>query len=160
MAALTKRTTDLLTIGELAARSGLATSAVRFYEAEGLIGATRTKAGHRRYSRSTLRRVAFVRAAREIGLSLDEIRLSLATLPLDRTPTKADWTRLSQQWRHHLDARIDYLERLRSDLTSCIGCGCLSLATCRLHNRDDELAREGTGARILRPMAGSCRTAP
>ena len=81
------------------------------------------------------------------------VRLSLATLPDDRTPTKADWTRLSQRWRHHLDARIDYLERLRSDLVSCIGCGCLSLATCRLHNRDDDLAREGTGARLLRPEA-------
>ena len=160
MAAPSKRTTDLLTIGELAARSGLATSAVRFYEAEGLIGATRTHAGHRRYPRSTLRRVAFVRAAREIGLSLDEIRLSLASLPLDRTPTKADWTRLSRRWRHHVDTRIDYLERLRDDLDSCIGCGCLSLATCRLHNRDDELGREGSGARILRPMASSRRTAP
>ena len=151
MAALTKHTTDLLTIGELAARSGLATSALRFYEAEGLIEATRTQAGHRRYARSTLRRVAFVRAAREIGLPLEEIRLSLATLPADRTPTKADWTRLSQRWRHHLDARIDYLERLRSDLVSCIGCGCLSLATCRLQNRQDEIAREGVGARFLRP---------
>ena len=153
MAPLTKHTTDLLTIGDLAARSGLATSALRFYEAEGLIDASRTQAGHRRYARSTLRRIAFVRAAREIGLSLDEIRLSLATLPVDRTPTKADWMRLSRRWRHDLDERIDYLERLRDDLTSCIGCGCLSLTTCRLHNRDDELAREGSGARLLRTGA-------
>jgi MerR family redox-sensitive transcriptional activator SoxR len=147
----TKRTTDLLTIGELAARAGLATSALRFYEAERLIEATRTEAGHRRYPRSTLRRVAFIRAAREIGLSLEEIRRSLATLPLDRTPSKADWTRLSRSWRQQLETRIAYLERLRDDLTSCIGCGCLSLATCRLQNRDDEIAREGDGARFLRP---------
>jgi MerR family redox-sensitive transcriptional activator SoxR len=126
---------------------------LRFYEAEGLIEATRTRAGHRRYPRSTLRRIAFVRAAREIGLSLEEIRLSLATLPVDRTPTKADWTRLSRRWRHHLDARIDYLGRLRDDLVGCIGCGCLSLTTCRLQNRDDEMAREGSGARLLRPEA-------
>ena len=148
-----KRTADLLTIGELAARSGLATSALRFYEAERLIHATRTEAGHRRYARSTLRRVAFIRAARGIGLSLDEIRRSLETLPADRTPGKADWTRLSRRWRTHLEARIDYLERLRDDLTSCIGCGCLSLATCRLQNRQDEVALEGPGARFLRPDA-------
>ena len=115
------------------------------------ISAARTDAGHRRYPRSTLRRVAFVRAAREIGLSLDEIRRSLATLPSDRSPTKADWSRLSRDWRHHLDARIDYLERLRDDLTSCIGCGCLTLTTCRLQNPDDQVAREGSGARLLRP---------
>jgi MerR family redox-sensitive transcriptional activator SoxR len=147
---LSKHPADLLTIGELAARSGTRTSALRFYEAEGLISATRSGAGHRRYPRSTLRRVAFVRAGREIGLSIDEIRASLATLPADRTPTKADWARLSRSWRHHLDTRIRYLERLRSDLTSCIGCGCLSLTSCRLQNRDDELARTGDGARLLR----------
>jgi MerR family redox-sensitive transcriptional activator SoxR len=155
-----KRTTDLLTIGELAARSGLATSALRFYEAEGLIHATRTDAGHRRYTRSTLRRVAFVRAAREIGLSLDEIRRSLDTLPGDRPPTKADWIRLSRRWRMHLEARIDHLERLRDDLTSCIGCGCLSLATCRLQNRGDEVAAEGPGARFLRLDDVAARPAP
>ena len=147
----TKHTTDLLTIGELAARSGTRTSALRFYEAAGLISATRSGAGHRRYPRSTLRRVAFVRAGREIGLPLEEIRCSLETLPSDRTPTRADWARLSRSWRHHLDARIDYLERLRDDLTSCIGCGCLSLTACRLQNRDDALARAGSGARLLRP---------
>jgi MerR family redox-sensitive transcriptional activator SoxR len=146
-----KRTSDLLTIGELAARSGLATSALRFYEAERLIHATRTEAGHRRYTRSTLRRVAFVRAAREIGLSLDEIHASLATLPPDRTPSKADWARLSRQWRGHLDERIRYLERLRDDLTSCIGCGCLSLANCRLQNPADKAAADGAGARYLQP---------
>ena len=146
----TRHTTDLLTIGELAARSGTRTSALRFSEAAGLISATRSGAGHRRYPRSTLRRVAFVRAGREIGLPLEEIRRSLETLPSDRTPTRADWARLSRSWRHHLDARIDYLERLRDDLTSCIGCGCLSLTSCRLQNRDDELARTGDGARLLR----------
>lgn len=149
--ATTKQSTDLLTIGELAARSGVRTSALRFYEAEGLIAAARTDANHRRYARSTLRRVAFVRAARQIGLPLEEIRGTLATLPDDRTPTKADWSRLSRRWREHLDARIDYLERLRDDLTSCIGCGCLSLTNCRLQNPADALAREGSGARLLRP---------
>jgi MerR family transcriptional regulator, redox-sensitive transcriptional activator SoxR len=148
-----KRTTDLLTIGELAARSGLATSALRFYEAERLIHATRTEAGHRRYTRSTLRRVAFVRAAREIGLSLEEIHASLATLPADRTPTRADWARLSRQWRVHLERRIRYLERLRDDLTSCIGCGCLSLANCRLQNPADKASVDGAGARYLRADA-------
>ena len=148
---LTKHATDMLTIGELAARSGTRTSALRFYETEGLISATRSGAGHRRYPRSTLRRVAFVRAGREIGLSIGEIRGSLATLPSDRTPTKADWARLSRSWRHHLDTRIDYLERLRDDLTSCIGCGCLSLTSCRLQNRDDEMARTGNGPRLLLP---------
>ncbi len=150
-APLTRHSTDLLTIGELAVRSGTRTSALRFYEAEGLIEATRTGAGHRRYPRSTLRRIAFVRAGREIGLSIDEIRRSLATLPSDRTPTKADWARLSRSWRDHLDGRIHYLERLRDDLTSCIGCGCLSLTSCRLQNPDDALARTGSGARLLRP---------
>jgi MerR family redox-sensitive transcriptional activator SoxR len=148
---LTKHATDLLTIGELAARSGTRTSALRFYEAKGLISAIRSGGGHRRYPRSTLRRVAFVRAGREIGLSIDEIRRSLATLPPDRTPTRADWARLSRSWRHHLDTRIHYLERLRDDLTSCIGCGCLSLTSCRLQNRDDEMARTGNGARLLLP---------
>ena len=146
-----KRTTDLLTIGELAERSGVATSALRFYEAAGLIAAMRASSGHRRYPRSTLRRVAFIRAAREIGLSIDDIRSSLARLPADRAPTKADWTRLSQQWRAHLERRIAYLERLRDDLTSCIGCGCLSLANCRLQNASDRVADEGSGARFLRP---------
>jgi MerR family redox-sensitive transcriptional activator SoxR len=148
---LERRTSDELTIGELAARSGLAASALRFYEAEGLIASTRTDAGHRRYRRSTLRRVAFVRAGREIGLTLDDIRASLATLPVERTPSKADWARLSRRWREHLERRIRYLERLRDDLTSCIGCGCLSLANCRLQNRDDKVAAEGSGPRYLLP---------
>lgn len=139
-----------LTIGELSARSGLATSALRFYEAEGLIGATRTAGGQRRYDRATLRRVGFVRAAQQVGLSLEEIRSALAELPDGRTPTKADWARLSRGWRPMLDARIAELEALRDRLTSCIGCGCLSLRRCSLYNPDDVAAVRGdAGARYL-----------
>ena len=138
-----------LTIGELSARSGLATSALRFYEAEGLIGATRTAGGQRRYDRATLRRVGFVRAAQQVGLSLEQIRTALATLPDARTPTKADWARLSRGWRPMLDARITELEALRDRLTSCIGCGCLSLRRCSLYNPDDMAAARGDGARYL-----------
>lgn len=139
-----------LTIGELSARSGLATSALRFYEAEGLIAATRTAGGQRRYDRATLRRVGFVRAAQQVGLSLEEIRSALADLPDGRTPTKADWARLSRGWRPMLDARISELEALRDQLTSCIGCGCLSLRRCALYNPDDVAAARGdAGARYL-----------
>lgn len=145
MAALPTR----LTIGELSARSGLATSALRFYEAEGLITAARTLGGQRRYDRATLRRVGFVRAAQQVGLSLEEIRTALATLPDRRTPTKADWARLSRGWRPMLDARISELERLRDRLTGCIGCGCLSLRRCSLYNPDDVAAARGDGARYL-----------
>jgi MerR family transcriptional regulator, redox-sensitive transcriptional activator SoxR len=140
---------DRLTIGELADRSGVARSALRFYEDEGLIEAERTGGNQRRYARATLRRVAFVRAAQKIGLTLDEIRAALATLPEGRTPTRSDWERLSRQWRHLLDARIGELERLRDDLTGCIGCGCLSLQRCRLYNPDDRAAAYGPGARYL-----------
>jgi len=138
-----------LTIGELSARSGLATSALRFYETEGLIGATRTAGGQRRYDRATLRRVGFVRAAQQVGLSLEKIRGALAELPDGRTPTKADWARLSRGWRPMIDARIADLERLRDRLTSCIGCGCLSLRRCALYNSDDVAAARGDGARYL-----------
>ena len=138
-----------LTIGELASRSGLTTSALRFHESRGLICAERTAGNQRRYARAMLRRVAFIRAAQEVGLSLDQIATALATLPTDRTPNKTDWARLSRRWRTHLDARIVELERLRDDLTSCIGCGCLSLRTCRLFNRDDRIAANGPGARYL-----------
>jgi MerR family redox-sensitive transcriptional activator SoxR len=140
---------DTITIGELSARSGVATSALRFYESLGLIRATRTDGNQRRFVRSTLRRVAFIRAARQIGLSMEEIGTALERLPTDRTPTKADWARLSRGWRGHLEARIHELERLRDDLTSCIGCGCLSLRTCRLLNADDTVADRGPGARYL-----------
>ena len=140
---------DSITIGELAGRSGVATSALRFYESRGLISADRTSGNQRRYARATLRRVAFIHAAREIGLTLDEVAAALQTLPTDKTPTKADWQRLSNGWRRHLDARIHRLETLRTALTGCIGCGCLSLRTCRLFNPDDAVAVGGAGAQLL-----------
>ncbi len=138
-----------LTIGELAARSGVATSALRYYEKQGLIRAGRTGGNQRRYPRSELRRVAFVRVAQRVGLSLEEIRDALSTLPEERTPTRADWTKLSRAWRSRLDAQIGLLERLRDSLDGCIGCGCLSLQRCRLYNPEDVLAERGPGPRIL-----------
>jgi MerR family transcriptional regulator, redox-sensitive transcriptional activator SoxR len=140
---------DLLTIGEAAERSGLATSAIRFYEAEGLISSTRTAGNQRRFARYTLRRLAFIRAAQRVGLSLDAVAGALATLPPDRAPTKAQWARLSRTWRRQLDERIADLEALRDDLTSCIGCGCLSLVTCRLYNPQDAARANGSGPRFL-----------
>lgn len=145
-----------LTIGELALRAGLATSALRYYEAQGLIAGVRSAGGQRRYPREVLRRVAFVRAAQAVGLSLDRIREALATLPDGRTPTRADWTRLSRQWRPLLDERIAALTRLRDQLDGCIGCGCLSLRRCALYNPADRAAGLGDGARYLvaQPPAG------
>ncbi len=140
---------DLLSIGEVAARSGLAPSAIRFYEAEGLIGAERTDSGRRAFRRHVLRRLAFISSAQRVGLTLKEIADALATLPPDRAPTKAQWARLSRSWRGRLDERIAELERLRDDLSTCIGCGCLSLQTCRLFNPDDEAAANGPGPRYL-----------
>jgi MerR family redox-sensitive transcriptional activator SoxR len=145
VAALSER----ITIGELAARSGLAPSALRFYESIGLIAAERTAGNHRVYPRSALRRVAFVRAAKQVGVPLEEIREALDSLPAGRTPTKADWERLSRVWRRHLGERIELLERLRDDLTGCIGCGCLSLRRCALSNPSDELAALGPGPHHL-----------
>jgi MerR family redox-sensitive transcriptional activator SoxR len=133
---------DFLTIGELAARSGLATSALRYYEEAGLITAERTPGGQRRYQRSALRRVAFVQAAQRVGLELAEIRTTLAALPQERTPTKADWARLSRRWQPIVQERIDELIRLRDELDGCIGCGCLSLQRCRIANTADELAEQ------------------
>ena len=141
--------TAQLSIGELAKRSGVETSALRFYEAEHLIHSARTTGGQRRYHRDTLRRVAFVRVAQRVGLSLAEIRDALATLPENRTPTVADWARLSRGWRARLDDQINLLECLRDDLTSCIGCGCLTFRVCRLYNPDDGAAALGTGPRYL-----------
>lgn len=138
-----------LTIGELAARSGAATSALRFYESKGLLSSGRTSGGHRLYDRSTLRRVAFIRAAQRVGLTLEEIRAALDTLPSSRTPTAEDWTRLSRAWQSRLDQRIADLQRLRDELGECIGCGCLSLRTCHLYNPDDQAAKLGTGPRYL-----------
>jgi MerR family redox-sensitive transcriptional activator SoxR len=140
-----------LTIGELAQRSGVATSAIRFYEERGLVHAERSAGNQRRYPQHTLRRVGFIRAAQRVGLSLDEIAAALATLPEHRTPTKEDWTRLSRTWRRRLDDQIDRLERLRDDLDGCIGCGCLSLRACALYNPHDRLASQGTGAVKLEP---------
>jgi MerR family redox-sensitive transcriptional activator SoxR len=141
---------DHITIGELAARSGVATSALRFYERRGLIQSERTAGNQRRYARSQLRRVAFVRAAQRVGLSIDEIRDAMSTLPDNRTPTKADWARLSRNWQDRLDAQILELERLKTKLTGCIGCGCLSLRRCALSNPDDVVADRGPGAVYLR----------
>lgn len=140
---------DRITIGELAARSGVATSALRFYEERGLIAAERTRGNQRVYARPTLRRVAFIRAAQEVGLTLEEIGQALSALPTDRTPMKRDWERLSRAWRSRLDERIAELERLRDTLTGCIGCGCLSLRTCTLLNRADRVSVNGPGARYL-----------
>jgi MerR family redox-sensitive transcriptional activator SoxR len=138
-----------LTIGELSTRSGVPASALRFYEARGLIQSTRSGGNQRRYARPQLRRVAFIRIAQRVGLSLDEIAAALATLPGGRTPNKADWSRLSALWRTRLDEQIGLLERLRDRLSSCIGCGCLSLQRCRISNPEDVVARNGTGPRFL-----------
>src|ERR1700744_2695041 len=143
------QTTDLLTVSDVAARSGFAPSALRFYEREGLIQATRTSGNQRRYERSVLRRLAFIRAARNVGLSLDEVAAALAALPDSRTPTRADWTRLSRSWRARLDAQIAALEKLVAGLASCIGCGCLSLQRCAMSNPADSAAAGGAGARYL-----------
>lgn len=147
------RSAELWSIGQLAERSGAAPSAIRFYESQGLLRATRTAGNQRRYERATLRRLGFVRAAQQVGLSLDEIRAALDTLPQGRTPTKRDWERLSRHWRRRLDEQIDRLERLRDRLDDCIGCGCLSLRACRLSNPDDALADRGPGAVKLEPEA-------
>lgn len=138
---------DLLAVGEVARRSGYAASALRFYEVRGLISAARTGSGRRVYQRSVLRRLAFIRAASNVGLTLDEIAAELATLPAGRTPNKADWQRLSRHWRTRVDEQIAALQRLRDGLDSCIGCGCLSLARCRISNPDDAVG--GVGARFL-----------
>lgn len=143
------RMTDLLTIGEVSRRSGLAVSALRYYESQGLIDSTRTSGNQRRYQRSVLRKIAFVRAARSIGLPLDEIAETMRTLPGGRAPTRADWAQLSQSWRGRLDEQIRALETLRDGLESCIGCGCLSLRTCALSNPGDVAAGYGPGAAFL-----------
>jgi MerR family transcriptional regulator, redox-sensitive transcriptional activator SoxR len=138
-----------LTIGALSERAGVAASALRFYEAEGLIHATRTEGGQRRYTRDTLRRVSFIRVAQQVGLRLDEIRVALESLPEHRTPTAKDWERLSTSWRPRLDAQIALLERLRDRLGGCIGCGCLSLRFCKLLNPDDQAGQRGPGPRHI-----------
>ena len=139
----------LIPIGDLARRAGVAASALRFYESRGLVTSHRSAAGRRLYARSELRRVAFIRAAQAVGLSLEQIAAALASLPGRRTPTQADWTRLSRSWQPILDTRIAELTRLRDQLDACIGCGCLSLKRCALYNPGDGAAALGTGARYL-----------
>lgn len=140
---------DSLSIGELAVRSGVPASALRYYERLGLIRAGRTGGNQRRYDRAELRRVSFIRIAQRVGVSLEEIREALAALPESRTPTKADWARLSARWRRRLDEQIGLLERLRDNLSGCIGCGCLSLRRCALSNPSDELSALGSGPHHL-----------
>ena len=140
---------ETLAIGDLAARSGVAPSALRYYEREGLIRSTRTSGNQRRYLRSELRRVAFIKIAQQVGVSLEEIREALSELPEERTPTRADWARLSAHWRGRLEERILLMQRLRDQLTGCIGCGCLSLQRCNLINPADRLAARGAGPQMI-----------
>ena len=139
----------VLTIAALSERTGVAPSALRFYEDEGLVHAERSSGGQRRYHRDMIRRVSFIRVAQQVGLSLDEIRTALATLPDNRTPTQKDWERLSSSWRPRLDAQIAMLERLRDRLDRCIGCGCLSLRVCHILNPNDVAADRGPGPRYV-----------
>jgi len=148
---------DLMTIGELSRRSGVAASALRFYEQRGLIASERAGSGHRRYARPVLRRIAFIVFAQRVGLTLAEIGSELAKLPGDRAPSRRDWSRLSRAWTARIDDRIAELERLKAGLTECIGCGCLSLARCRLANPQDRAAHLGPGPRYWigdRPAGG------
>lgn len=149
---------ELLPIGTVAARAGMAASALRFYDDAGLISATRAPGGRRHFPRSVLRRLAFIRAAQNVGLSLDEIRTALSELPDSRNPGKADWARLSRTWQQRIDEQIAALEALRDRLSSCIGCGCLSLRDCRLMNPADEAAGFGPGARYLPPALRGTRS--
>jgi MerR family redox-sensitive transcriptional activator SoxR len=140
---------QLLSIGAVSERTGVAPSALRFYEAEGLIHAERADSGHRRYHREVLRRVSFIRAAQQVGLRLEEVREALASLPDERTPTQHDWEDLAASWRPRIDAQIAMLERLRDRLTGCIGCGCLSMRACRLVNPHDVAGERGSGPRYI-----------
>ncbi|MGK5630135.1 redox-sensitive transcriptional activator SoxR [Streptomyces sp. URMC 123] len=142
-------THDRLSIGELASRSGMATSALRYYEDLGLIHSERTAGGQRRYARSTLRRVAFIRAAQSVGLSLEETGAALARLPEDRAPTATQWNAVARTWTGRIDEQIADLQRLKARLTGCIGCGCLSLRKCALYNPEDRASANGAGARYL-----------
>ncbi len=144
-----KPSSNYLTIGETARRSGVATSTLRFYETRGLIHSLRVSGNHRRYHRAMLRRIAIVRVAQTLGLSLREIAAALATLPDEKNPTKKDWAKLSTSWGKQLDQRIADLQNLRDKLSGCIGCGCLSLKRCALYNAGDTAARRGSGPRYL-----------
>ncbi|MGK5442546.1 redox-sensitive transcriptional activator SoxR [Micromonospora sp. URMC 105] len=151
---------ESLTIGQLSTRSGVAPSALRYYERLGLIRAERTGGNQRRYPRTELRRVAFIRIAQQVGISLDEIREALDSLPASRNPTPDDWAALSRVWRERLDEKIRLLGKLRDDLDGCIGCGCLSLQRCALYNPGDSLAGEGPGARLVLPRPGGDPVTP
>lgn len=144
-----KNSNDYLTIGDAARRSGVATSALRFYESRGLISSVRVGSNHRRYHRATLRRIAIIRVAQTLGLSLREIADAFASLPNKRRATRKDWANLSSSWGRQLDRRIADLQNLRTRLSGCIGCGCLSLEHCTLYNADDEAAGLGSGPRFL-----------
>jgi len=143
------RTVELLSIGKLASRTGLSITAIRFYEAEGLVTARRNAGGQRRFTRADIRRLSFIKISQGLGFSLSDIRQVLLNLPDKRTPTKRDWEKLSREFAADIDKRIEALSKLQSTLTSCIGCGCLSLAKCRLYNPDDEAAKHGPGPRYL-----------
>lgn len=143
------RPTDRLSIGQLAHRTGIAVSAIRYYETQGLIHADRNAGGHRQFQRSDIRRLSFVRIAQQFGFTIDQIRAQLSLLPDARAPTKADWAKISRMFRTELDARIETLTKLRNNLDSCIGCGCLSLRKCKLYNPDDIAATRGNGPRYL-----------
>jgi MerR family transcriptional regulator, redox-sensitive transcriptional activator SoxR len=150
---------ELLPISEIARRSGVAASALRFYEERGLITSERAGSGHRRYPRAVLRRIAFIVYAQRVGLTLEEIGTELAKLPGNHAPTRRDWARLSTKWSSRIDARIAELERLKRGLTECIGCGCLSLDRCRLANPDDRAGGRGPGPRYWigdRPLSHDC----
>ncbi|MBS0451995.1 MAG: redox-sensitive transcriptional activator SoxR [Proteobacteria bacterium] len=138
-----------LSVGEVAQRSGVAVSALHFYESKGLIASERTESNHRRYARAVLRRVAFIRVAQRVGIPLADIAQALQTLPAGEAPGRADWARLSASWRAELDERMAQLKKLRDQLDDCIGCGCLSIDRCRLRNPHDKLGNEGTGPRRL-----------
>jgi MerR family redox-sensitive transcriptional activator SoxR len=139
----------MLSVGEVSRRSGVPGSTLRYYEREGLVEAARSEGNQRQYGRDVLRRIAFIRAAQHVGLSLEEISSALGSLPRGRTPTKSDWAKLSRSWRPRLDEQISELQRLRDGLDHCIGCGCLSLRECQLSNPDDVAASLGAGARWL-----------
>jgi len=142
-----------LSVGDLAARAGVPVSTLHFYEAEGLIQSWRTPANHRRFDRRELRKITVIRIAQRLGIPLREVAEILAPIPQGGTVSKADWSAASERWRDQLDARIEMLEALRDKLSSCIGCGCLSIEVCPLYNADDKLAEEGPGARLL-PQTG------
>ncbi|HVZ01433.1 MAG TPA: redox-sensitive transcriptional activator SoxR [Dongiaceae bacterium] len=151
--AITGKSDRPLSVGEVAARSGVAVSTIHFYEAKGLIRGWRSTGNQRRYGRDVLRRVAVIKVAQRLGLPLATIKRAIDSLPGGRTPTAKDWQRLSAEWRRELDRRIALLQKLRGELDGCIGCGCLSLKACRLRNPDDAMAEQGTGPQLLEDAA-------